>query len=274
MKLADYHVHTEFSDDSIYPMEQVVLDAREKGIGELCFTDHVDYGVKKDIDEDPQDRNAVRNVDYERYFAEIRRLRQDHPEMSIKAGLEFGIQMITRDRFARLFDRYRDQLDFVLLSVHQVNNREFWDGSFFQGRSQREYNLAYYRELLDLVRTWHDYSVLAHLDLIVRYDPQGPYWTAEIEDLVRQILQTVIADGKGIEINTSSVRYGLKDLQPSRRILAIYRELGGRILTFGSDSHTRAHLGAWLPEQMEEARNLGFTEYCTFEKMQPVFHAL
>lgn len=29
---ADYHVHTAFSDDSIYPMEQVVQDAISKNI--------------------------------------------------------------------------------------------------------------------------------------------------------------------------------------------------------------------------------------------------
>ena len=42
---ADYHVHTEFSDDSVYPMESVVQDAIRMKIDELCFTDHVDYGT-------------------------------------------------------------------------------------------------------------------------------------------------------------------------------------------------------------------------------------
>lgn len=36
---ADYHVHTEFSDDSIYPMKQVVQDAIAIGMDEICFTD-------------------------------------------------------------------------------------------------------------------------------------------------------------------------------------------------------------------------------------------
>jgi histidinol-phosphatase (PHP family) len=45
---ADYHVHTAFSDDSIYPMEQVVQDAISKKIDEICFTEHVDYGIKVD----------------------------------------------------------------------------------------------------------------------------------------------------------------------------------------------------------------------------------
>ena len=45
---ADYHVHTQFSDDSVYPMEQVIKDAAAMGMEEICFTDHVDYGIKED----------------------------------------------------------------------------------------------------------------------------------------------------------------------------------------------------------------------------------
>ena len=51
------------------------------------------------------------------------------------------------------------------------------------------------------------------------------------------ILEQVIADGKGIEVNTSSKRYGLKDSTPSHKILELYKDLGGTILTIGSDSH-------------------------------------
>lgn len=50
MMLADYHVHTEFSDDSVYPMEDVIEDAIKMGLDEICFTDHVDYGIKLDWD--------------------------------------------------------------------------------------------------------------------------------------------------------------------------------------------------------------------------------
>ena len=84
----------------------------------------------------------------------------------------------------------------------------------------------------------------------------------------------MIADGKGIELNTSSHRYGLKDSTPSVDILILYRSLGGRIITLGSDSHKPAHLGAYLQEAAGELRELGFTEFCTFERMRPIFHPL
>ena len=49
--LCDYHVHTIYSDDSVYKMEDVIKDGIKKGINELCFTDHVDYGIKRDVDD-------------------------------------------------------------------------------------------------------------------------------------------------------------------------------------------------------------------------------
>ena len=92
--------------------------------------------------------------------------------------------------------------------------------------------------------------------------------------LVEAILRRVIADGKGIEVNTSSHRYGLTDTTPSVAILQLYRELGGTILTIGSDSHAPAHLGTYIGEARALLRDLGFRQFCTFERMQPVFHPL
>ena len=275
--LADYHVHTAYSDDSTYPMEQVVQDAIARGIDELCFTDHVDYGIKYDWDEvDPMPYRGgmpLANVDYPRYVAEVARLRERYAgRIALKCGLEFGIQTHTIPRYEALYERL--DLDFVILSIHQVEDKEFWDGAFQRGRTQREYNERYYEELLAVVRAYKHYSVLGHLDLIARYDPAGPYPFERVRPLVEEILRQVIADGRGIELNTSWRRYGLADTQPARAILSLYRELGGRIITIGSDSHEPAHLGAYLEEAQGILRELGYTEFCTFERMEPVFHPL
>ena len=67
---ADYHVHTEFSDDSVYPMEDVIRDAVQMGMEEICITDHVDYGVKKDWDQGENNYRMgepIANVDHPRY---------------------------------------------------------------------------------------------------------------------------------------------------------------------------------------------------------------
>ena len=274
---ADYHVHSEYSDDSTYPLEQVIRDAIGMGMDEICITDHVDYGIKKDWDAGEKiayrGSQPLANVDYPRYMAALRDMQIRYGDrIRIRVGLEFGIQTHTIPQFRALLTRY--PLDFVILSIHQVENQEFWTQEFQRGRTQQEYNERYYEELLAVVQQYQGYSVLGHLDLITRYDKQGVYPFERVRPLVEAILRRVIADGKGIEVNTSSHRYGLTDTTPSVAILQLYRELGGTILTIGSDSHAPAHLGTHIEEARALLRELGFRQFCTFERMQPVFHPL
>ena len=280
--LADYHVHTEFSNDSIYPMEEVVKDAISLGIKDICFTDHVDYGPYRDWD-DPRgikyrpgdegepEQVALTNVDYGKYFSMIEKLREKYKDkIAVKAGMEFGVQTHTIPEYEKLFRSY--PFDFIILSIHQAGDQEFWTNEYQSGRTQQEYNEGYYKELLSVVQNYHNYSVLGHMDLIVRYDSYGVYPFEKLKPLLTEILKTVIADG--IEVNTSNHRYGLSDMTPSRDILKLYKELGGTIITIGSDSHKKEHLGAYIDWAKEELRKLGYTQFCTFEKMQPIFHEL
>lgn len=275
--LADYHVHTQFSDDSVYPMEDVVKDAVGLGLEEICITDHVDYGVKVDWDSGQEIRyrrgNPLANVDYPRYMAKIEEMRRKYGgQIAIKLGMEFGVQTHTVPQFQTLFRRY--PFDFVILSIHQVEDREFWTQEFQEGRTQQEYNRRYYEEMLSVVRAYKDYSVLGHLDLIKRYDKAGIYPFEEVKSIVAEILKTAIADGKGLEVNTSFHRYGLTESMPSVDLLRLYRELGGSIVTIGSDSHAPAHLGTHIEEAKRLLKDLGFESFCTYQRMQPVFHPL
>lgn len=269
-------------------MEKQIERAVELGLEEICFTDHVDYGIKKDWEEgniewrggdgvnyDDSQKDPLANVDYPAYFEKIGRMKEKYGErIRIRQGLEFGIQTITISRYEKLWERYGGKLDFVLLSMHQINNKEFWNQEFQKGKSQKEYNEEYYEEILRVIKRFRHYSVLAHLDLIVRYDREGVYPFSRVKDIIDEILRTAIADGKGIELNTSSWHYGLSDTQPSKEILRLYRDLGGRILTIGSDAHTTKFLGDHIKEAQQILKETGFTEICTFEGMEPVFHRL
>lgn len=277
--LADYHVHSNFSDDSDYPMEAVCHDAIRLNLDEICFTDHVDYGVKPDHDAPSGARIEnglpVLNVDYEHYFPELERVRERYADdLVVRCGMEFGVQAHTEPRFHTLYEAHEGQWDFLILSIHQVGDQEFWTGDFQRGRSQKEYNDAYYQELYDVVTSFSDYSVLGHLDLIRRYDPAGTYPFERNRDVIAAILERVITDGHGIEVNTSSFHYGLEDLQPSTEILRLYRDLGGRVITIGSDSHEPAHLGAYIRLVQRRLQALGYAEFCTFDHLEPIFHKL
>ena len=273
----DYHVHSEFSDDSIYPMEQIIKDAIAMRMDEICFTDHVDYGIKDDWDcgHPIKYRGAepFANVNYPAYMAKIAGLQGIYgTQIAIKMGLEYGMQVHTIPQFQSLFERY--PFDFIILSIHQVDDKEFWTQDFQKGKSQRKYNWRYYEEMLEVVKKYKNYSVLGHMDLITRYDENGIYPFEKIEPIVAEILQIVIKDGKGIELNTSYHRYGLKDTTPSINILKLYRELGGEIITVGSDSHKPEHLGTYITDAKNLLKSLGFQYFCTYDKMEPIYHKL
>ncbi len=261
--LADYHLHSSFSHDSITPMARHAKQALRIGLSELCFTDHMDY---------------YDGSDCSHYFAAIDKVRQEFSgKLVIRSGWEFGLQSHTIPDFEELYSRYCDKLDFVLLSIHDVDDLDLCGYQYQYGKSQAKYTLGYYDELLRVIQGYHDYSVLAHLDLIARYDVKhgvSPYPFAKVRDVVAEILSTAIADGKGIELNTSSWRYGLSDTTPSREILELYRDLGGEILTLGSDAHNTDYLGAHFEEGREILRSLGYRSFCTFERMTPTFHTL
>lgn len=248
---ADYHVHTEFSDDSTYPMEQVVRDAIAMKMDEICFTDHVDYGIKDDWDSGKpikyRGKEPFANVDYPAYAAKIRELQYLYElQINIKMGMEFGIQTHTIPQYEALFQKY--PFDFIILSIHQAEDKEFWTQDFQKGKSQEEYNR--------------------------RYDENGSFPFEKVEPVISEILRIVIRNGKGIELNTSYHRYGLNDTTPSVNIWKRYRELGGDMITIGNDSHSPGQLGAYIKDAGQLLKTLGFRYFCTFNKMQPVYHKL
>jgi len=284
--LADYHLHCELSDDSEERMEDQIEQGIKLGLDEMCFTDHVDYGIKRDWTDDVEWRDAfehgawhhqaLANVNYPEYFSKLTRMQKTYGDkISIKKGLELGIQTITIDQYEQLYADWADELDFVLLSMHQVDNLEFWNQGFQRGRTQEEFRTRYLEEILAVQKRFKHYSVLAHLDLLTRYDQCGPYPFEKERDLYAEILRQAISDGKGIEMNTSSWHYGLSDTSPSRDILRLYKDLGGTVVTIGSDAHSTAYLGDHLKDAQDILKNeIGIEVICTFDKMVPTFHRI
>ena len=134
---ADYHVHTAFSDDSIYPMEKVIQDAITMKMDEICFTEHVDYGIKVDWDSGQKiiyrGNEPMANANYPEYMKAIQAMKEKYGhQITIKTGLEFGMQTHTISQFQKLFDRY--DFDFIILSIHQVHDKEFWNQEFQKGK--------------------------------------------------------------------------------------------------------------------------------------------
>ena len=99
---ADYHLHTAFSNDSETPMEDMLQRAIALGLDEICFTEHVDYGIKQ-----------LDNCDYDAYFRSISIMREKYGgQMTIRAGIEFGVQLETIHSTTKFFNNTRLTLFF------------------------------------------------------------------------------------------------------------------------------------------------------------------
>ena len=163
--------------------------------------------------------------------------------------------------------------DFVLGSLHWLTPwiNTFEPAFFTYCGDWRQSFRAYFTELLQLAR-YGDYDVLAHLDYPARYGQAhfgADYDIREFEPEVRAILKVVIERGAGTEINTSMLRRGRKDPNPPQTAIDWYRQMGGTILTIGSDSHNPAHTGQYLTTALQMARAAGFTQIATFERRRP-----
>jgi len=263
---SDYHCHSDHSPDSVVTMREHCEKALELGLQELCFTDHLDYGIKYVYPEGKE-------FSYETYFKGIEEVREAYRgRLVIKTGIEFGAQIHTLQHYRN--DYQQLPFDFILLSSHEIDNQEFWRHDYQKGKTQFEYNRGYYQNLLEMVKAYDGYSVLAHLDVMKRYDQAGIMDDEYVIDLIELILKEVIKSGRGLEVNTSCVRYRLNDLTPSKRILKLYRDLGGSILSLGSDAHQVGQLGDHMEDIRQQLRELGFTHFYTYDKLKPIPHLL
>ncbi|RDY29602.1 histidinol-phosphatase HisJ family protein [Romboutsia weinsteinii] len=258
----DYHMHSNFSADSKIEMEDMVLKSIDLGLNEICFTDHVDYGIDTDI---------CFNIDYNKYFEKIDFLKNKYRnQINIKKGIEFGLQSHVIEDYSKDANTY--PFDFIICSVHAINKVDLYNGGFFKGISQHQAYETYYNELYNIAKNYKHYSVLGHLDLIKRYGDYDKLLDDRLySDIIESILKQAIHDGKGIEVNTSCFRYNLPDLTPSRYILKMYKELGGEIITTGSDSHHPSQVAYQFDYIYDYLREIGFKYVTTFNNMNPEF---
>ena len=265
--LTDFHTHTSFSGDCETPMEQMVQKALSLNMSHLCFTEHFDpdYPVREG---DMLDFSLDTKNYYKRYL-DLKRIHTD--DITLLWGVELGLQSHVLPFLSDYVQQH--PFDFVIASSHLCNGGDPYYPDFFEGRKEEDVYAEYFASILQNVTTFHDYDVYGHLDYIVRYGPNKDalYSYEKYRDLYDSILKTIIEDGKGIELNTGGVKYGLKDLHPTTKVLKRYHELGGEIITIGSDAHTPES----LQNHFERAKNLlvecGFKYYTIFQQRKAEF---
>ena len=259
----DYHMHSNVSFDGHDTPEAMVKAALNMGLKEICFTDHIDHevGVEKEIMVFDQD---VYDSAYDCLRAE---------GIKIRLGVEFGIKPGNREQFKE--DLKRRDFDFVLGSVHMINEEDVYLEPYWRTRDIPSAYREYLEETLRCVQHHEDFDVLGHLTFISKGRANPTKELLHYEDhreIVDEILRELARKGKGMEINTSGIdRCG--GFLPTADFFRRFKELGGEIVTVGSDAHTFDRVGQYSREACEIMKEI-FGYVCTFEKRQPIFHKL
>ncbi len=260
---ADYHLHTSFSIDSEAPMEAVILSAISKGLDEIAFTDHVDYDMK-----------YYPVPDYDSYIPVFNELREKYKDkINIVLGIEIGLENKWADKINDITVSY--PFDFIIGSSHCVLTKDLYfdRDEFFGGRTKEDAYTVYFEELYKNIQTCRDFNVYGHIDYISRYGiyEDNSLIYKEYAELIDKCLISIIEKGKGIEINTSGFRYGINGTYPSMDILKRYKELGGEIITVGSDSHKVEDVADHIDHAYDMMKEAGFKYVSIFRNRKPQF---
>lgn len=259
----DFHMHSRVSFDGRDTGLNMVRAAVNRGLKEICFTDHMDY--------DPLNSAHKLHFDLEEYNKEYDAL--EVPGLIIRKGFEFGMLPDNAAQFRK--DLARRNWDFVIGSVHFTDGLDVYFQEYWEGKTPCQAILRNFEETLKCVQVHDDYDVLGHLTYLGKCDAnpeKRPILYNAYREVVDEIFRILIAKGKGIECNTSGLDR-CSALLPDETYMRRFRELGGEIVTVGSDAHHSDRVGQYCRETAQKVQEI-FGYVCTFAQRKPQFHTL
>lgn len=262
---ADQHIHTFFSADSDTPPERQIEQAIALGMRDVCITDHHDYDMISDVDF---------NLDIPQYLDHMEKLRRKYSSLiNIRIGVELGLQEHISDYLYRLTGEYG--FDLIIGSVHCIDGFDPYYPEYFEKYGERSYE-RYFNAVLENIKKIKCYDSLGHLDYIARYGVGNGYAfdVNKYTELIDEILKTVVSEGKALECNCGGYASPLDRSNPGAEVFRRYRELGGELITIGSDAHSPDRLGGGFERAGQLLKDCGFKYYFIYENRVPSAAAL
>lgn len=259
----DCHVHSIFSHDCKFSMEEMINEAIKNKIKVLYFTDHFEL-IKES--------NIYFEFDLEEYWKEVKRFSVKYKnKIDILCGIELGISPNEIDILGKKLDNV--PLDMVVLSSHRINGVLFNDTDNFKEMQTLDIYKDYYTNINDLIDEFNNFDVLGHIDVL------GKYYNFFCEEvnfekyryIIKELLLKLIELDKGLEINTSSYDNNENQTLLQFKILQLYKKLGGKIITIGSDAKNPEKIGYEYKKAIQIAKRAGFDNICFFRKRLPNF---
>lgn len=268
---SDSHVHSAYSGDGKATIDEMVQKAVSLGMKQICFTDHNDF----DYPYREGDRPDMFLLNADACLFDILRAREKYGnKIKILFGVELGLAPEVKRKNLILAKSY--DFDFIIGSSHLCHTKDPYYPDFYEGREEKAAYREYFESILENVSGYTQYDVYGHLDYVVRYGPSkdSAYTYDKYKDILDQILLLLLENEKGLEINTGGLKYGLRETNPSIAILKRYRQLGGEIITAGSDAHVPEYISYEFQKAADILKDCGFTYYTTFQNRLPEYHKL
>ena len=262
----DMHVHSKFSTDSTLDMETAVLKAIELCLSGIAFTDHLDV--------DFTDYEDEFHYDFNDYFMLLNSLKDKYSKtIDIISAVEIGLQPHVIEETSQLIDGFT--FDYVIGSTHLIKHRDPYCGKYFRPDDIKiqSYN-EYLEELFNNLKLFDafNFNTMGHLDYIVRYavfDDSAFYYN-DHSALLDEIFKYIISKDISFEINTSTY---LK--QPlDKKLLTRYKELGGELITLGSDAHNLDRIAKNFKLYSQIIKDCGFKYLFSFKDGKPIAHKI
>ena len=257
MNKIDYHNHTKLSGDNALEMEDLVKLAVSKGFKEICITEHVDFN--------PTDI-CYGHFDWTTHKENIDRVNFLHPDIKIKCGAEIDYQVQYSESIKNIISTCN--FDYIMGSSHYVDNMVvFHHDDYFENKDEVKAYSRYFETELDMIKTGL-FDATAHFDIIKRWGVRfyGKFEPQKYFFIIEECLKEIIKRDMTIEINTSGLREDPKEFYPHIDIIRLYKDLGGKYITVGSDTHKLEHFGFSIENIYKEIYNVGFRHLTTYSK--------
>lgn len=264
----DYHLHTLHSMDGRQSMDELCRSMVEKGVQEICLTEHIEPGH-------PSEGMDIPPI-WDLWFSEIMQARQTYPQLTIRAGVEIGDNPPLRSRIKAELDTL--PLDFRLLSLHLVNNVDCYDSAdYFDGKTRAQAYREYVEAKAESILNWTDFDSVAHIGYVAKFSiftgPERALVYDDAPDAFDAILRHIIDLGKCLEVNTSGYA-STGDTFAHSSIIRRYIDLGGENFTFGSDSHDTERNYAEIERAKDMVRSLGGKYQASFHQRKMTLYSI
>ncbi len=273
----DTHLHSDFSMDSKASVTSQINRAVELGLSGICFTDHMDYGFP--ADQCPGCEENPFQFDVDNYIRTLTDAKKQYPDFEINIGVECGLQADPDILEANNKLCENPAFDQVIGSIHLIDKKDPYYPEFWSKNDPDSIIKKYFITTLDNLTVFSNFNILGHLDYAVRYSPSDyMYHPESFLEITDEIMNIIIKKGIALEVNTSGIyktkRTGDRNPNPHPVLIRRYYELGGRLISIGSDAHDPSVLACEFDYAAELLTDIGFTEYVTFKNRKPILHAL